>query len=176
MNLSTIIRHKIYMLVLLFMLPVVQSTAAATEDDYKNPLGCRDTGYEFNLNSLELLAKSQGVTQSMYFLHNLSAHKLTLYQMKGEESSRGTYLNHQIGVGEWAVLSTTEPHMKFICTVPDSTRAYGKIVRCADNIHVCEYTNVKYGLNNKGNYWLVNSSTKNGAIREVVRYGIIPAV
>ena len=33
---------------------------------------------------------------------------------------------------------------------------------------------VKYGLNNKGNYWLVGSNTSGGAVNEVLHYGIIP--
>lgn len=163
---------------MLCLLGSLSSYAYATEpvEDNRNPQGCRDIGYEFNLNSLHLLSKNAGLTQSMYFLYNTSRQKLTLYQMRGEESSRSTYLNHEIGAGEWAVLSTTDIKMKFVCTIPESASRYGKIVNCSDNLRVCEYTNVKYGMNNRGNYWLVNSTTKNGAIREVVRYGIIPAV
>lgn len=146
------------------------------KDDNRNPQGCEDTGYQFNLNTLQLLPREAGLTQSMYFLKNTANQKLTLYQMREEDSSRSMYLNHQIGLGEWAVFSTTETKVNFICTVPDGKSSYGKIVNCADNIKVCEYPRVKYGMNNRGNYWLVNSTTKNGAIREVVRYGIIPAV
>lgn len=149
---------------------------AEEKEDNRNPLGCKDVGYQYNLNTLQLLARDAGMSQSMYFLYNTSNQKVTLYQMRDEDSSRSMYLNHEIGAGEWAVLSTTDNKMKFICTAPEANSRYGKIVNCSDNVRVCEYTNVKYGMNNRGNYWLVNSTTKNGAIREVVRYGIIPAI
>ena len=55
---------------------------AASEDkeDERNPQGCENTGYEFNLNTLKLLPQEAGVTQSMYFLKNTANQKLTLFQ------------------------------------------------------------------------------------------------
>jgi hypothetical protein len=149
---------------------------AAEKEDNRNPLGCRDVGYEFVMDTLHLLPSKAGPSQSLYFLFNAQPVKVSLYQMRDEDSSRSMYLNHTINPGQWAVLSTTERKVKYICTVPEGKSQYGKIVDCATSIRVCEYTNVKYGMNNRGNYWLVNSNTRNGAIREVVRYGIIPAI
>lgn len=150
---------------------------ALDKDEGRNPLGCKDVGYTFELKTLHLLPLEAGATQSMYFIYNKRDEKVTLFQMLNtEESSRSMYLNHAITAKQWSVLSTTEKKMKYICTIPDNKSPYGQIVDCADSLQVCEYTNVKFGLNNRGNYWLVNSNTKNGALREVVRYGIIPAI
>ncbi|KTC74281.1 enhanced entry protein EnhB [Legionella birminghamensis] len=146
------------------------------KEDNRNPLGCRDTGYLFELKTLKLLPEEAGAVQSMYFLFNKSNQKVSLYQMLNKESSRSMYLNHSIQNGQWAVLSTSEKQMKYICTIPQQGSRYGQIVDCADHLQVCEYTNVKFGLNNKGNYWLVNGNTRSGALRDVVRYGIIPAL
>lgn len=148
---------------------------AEEKDNNKLPLGCRDTGYQFELKTLHLLPGKSGDRQSMYFLFNTLGQPVSLYQMRDEESSRSMYLNHAIHPRQWAVLSTSEKQVKFICTIPDKKSRYGKIVDCSESLTVCEYTNVRYGLNNRGNYWIVNSNTRNGALREVVRYGIIPA-
>ncbi|MDP1602348.1 MAG: endopeptidase IV [Legionella sp.] len=148
----------------------------AEKEDNRNPLGCNDVGYEFVMDTLHLVPGKAGPSQSLYFLFNTLREKVTLYQMRDEDSSHSMYLNHAINPEQWAVLSTTERKVKYICTVPDGKSQYGKIVDCATSLRICEYTNVKYGMNNRGNYWLVNSNTRNGAIREVVRYGIIPAI
>ncbi|MFC3909179.1 endopeptidase IV [Legionella dresdenensis] len=161
--------------ILLCAFTAANAFAAEKEDD-RNPIGCRDVGYQFDLKTLQLLPHNAGAGQSMYFIYNSSPQTVTLYQMRGEDSSRSMYLNHAIGGKQWAVLSTSERKMKYICATPDSKSRYGKITDCSEMLRVCEYINVKYGLNNRGNYWLVNSNTKNGAIREVVHYGIIPGV
>ncbi|KTD21529.1 enhanced entry protein EnhB [Legionella lansingensis] len=144
-------------------------------EDNRNPLGCYDTGFQFDLKTLHLLPGEAGPRQSMYFIFNTLDQKINLYQMRDEESSRTMYMNHSINARQWAVLSTTEKKVKFICTVPDGKEEYGKIVDCAESLRVCEYTNVRYGLNNRGNYWIVSSNTRSGALRAVVHYGIIPA-
>lgn len=147
------------------------------KEDNRNPLGCRDTGYRYNLKTLELLPLASGSVQSMYFIFNKSGRTINLFQMlDSDTSSRSMYLNHTIKSGNWAVLATSEKQMKYICTAPDSGSRYGDIVDCAETIHVCEYNNVKFGLNNRGNYWIVNGNTRGGAIQEVLRYGIIPAL
>lgn len=146
------------------------------EDDSKNPLGCRNVGYQFDLHTLKLLPGEAGAPQAMYFIYNKTNRDINLYQMLDDSNTRNLYLNHAIHSRQWAVLSTSEKNLKYICTVPDSSSRYGKVVDCAEGIKVCEFTNVKYGLNNRGNYWLVSSTTKNSALRAVIYYGIIPAI
>lgn len=149
--------------------------AAPKEDDeQKNPLGCRNQGYQFDLKALRLLPEAAGERNSLYFVFNKLNEPVHLYHMRKEDSPYSMFLNHGVRPRQWAVLSTSEKQLKYICTVGSTKVSYGKIVDCAESIQVCEYVNVKFGLNNRGNYWLVNSNTKNGAVREVVRYGIIP--
>jgi len=45
-------------------------SAANQDDDIKNPLGCRDVGYKFDLNVLQILPRSEGDDQSLYFMYN----------------------------------------------------------------------------------------------------------
>ena len=147
---------------------------AALEKEDKSPLGCRDVGYQFELKTLKLLPKEAGARQSLYFIFNARSNNVNLYQMLKDDSTRSMYLNHVITARQWSVLSTSEKELKYICTVDDPKMTYGKIVDCAESLKVCEYARVKYGMNNTGNYWLVNSNTSGGAVNEVLHYGIIP--
>jgi len=152
----------------------VKTDTVKEEDEVKSPLGCRDVGYSFELKVLKILPEAAGERNSLYFIFNKLDQPLKLFQMRKEDSTRSLYLNHTIESHQWAVLSTSEKHIKYICAKADSESAYGDIVDCADSLKVCEYARVKFGLNNRGNLWLVNSNNKNGAVREVVNYGIIP--
>lgn len=148
----------------------------AKRDETRSPIGCRDVGYEKSLKVLTLYPGKEGALQTMYFFYNKLPETLSLYQMRDKDSELSTRYNHSIRANSWAVLATGEPMVKYICSLGDGKNGYGKIVDCADVIKVCEYVNVKFGLNNKGNFWIVDSNTRNGAVSEVVHYGIIPGV
>jgi hypothetical protein len=144
------------------------------EKEDRSPLGCKDVGYKYELDTLFLLPEEAGERQSLYFIFNQLTQNINLYQMRKGDSSRTLYLNHVIKPREWAVLSTSEKEVRYICTVDDKKLTYGKIVDCAQSVKVCEYARVKYGMNNQGNFWVVNSNTSGGAVAEVLHYGIIP--
>jgi len=150
-------------------------TVKETEET-RNPLGCRDLGHGYDLKVLRLQPDASGVErQSMYFLFNKTAKSVNLFQMRDKDNIYNMYMNHTLNAHQWSVLATSEPKTQFICTIPDAKSPFGKIVDCADMLKVCEYNHVIYGLNNRGNFWIVRNNTRNGAVRDVVRYGIIPA-
>jgi hypothetical protein len=154
-----------------------KNTAAFNaEKETRNPIGCKPVGFSESLKILSLFPGKEGALQSMYFFYNKLPQTISLYQMREKDSEYSTRYNHSIKSNSWAVLAVGEPHVKFICSLGDGKKEYGKIVDCADSVKVCEYVNVKFGLNNKGNYWIVDSNTRNGAVNEVVHYGIIPGV
>ena len=152
------------------------TAAVDSEKEMRNPIGCRPVGYADSLKVLSLFPGKEGALQSMYFFYNKLPQTVSLYQMRDKDSEYSTRYNHSIKGNSWAVLAVGEPHVKFICSLGDGKKEYGQILDCADTIKVCEYVNVKFGLNNKGNYWIVESNTRNGAVNEVVHYGIIPGV
>lgn len=160
--------------IMFLLLAVTTVGFSAEKRDDKPPLGCRDVGYKFQLKILELLPEEAGDKQSLYFIFNALPKPINLYQMLKDDSTRSMFLNHVISARQWAVLSTSEKELKYICTVDDPKLSYGKIVDCSESLKVCEYARVKYGMNNKGNYWLVKSNTSGGAVNEVIHYGIIP--
>lgn len=150
--------------------------AVKKKDEERFPIGCTPVGFKQDLKVLTLYPGKEGALQSMYFFYNKLPQTVSLYQMRDRDSEYTTRFNHSVTGSSWAVLATGERKLKFICTLGDGKAAYGKIVDCVDTIKVCEYVHVKFGLNNKGNFWIVDSNTRNGAVNEVVHYGIIPGV
>ncbi len=143
-------------------------------DESKSPLGCRDQGYQYKLNVLKIQTQPDGDRQSLFFVFNRSNQPINLYQMLKTDSSRTMPLNHVVGPQQWSVLSTSEDELNYICAVGTTPDNRGKIVNCADSVKVCEYARVKYGLNNRGNYWFSASTIRGQAVRDVLHYGIIP--
>jgi hypothetical protein len=148
----------------------------AAREETRFPIGCTPVGFQQHLKVLSLFPGKEGALQSLYFFYNKLPQTISLYQMLDEESEHLTRVNHTIGPNQWAALATGSPLVRFICTLGDGKQSYGKIVDCADTIKVCEYVHVKFGLNNKGNFWVSDGNTRNGAVNDVVHYGIIPGV
>jgi hypothetical protein len=140
----------------------------------RSPLGCKNVGYEYQLNVVNILPEDTGDRQSLYFIYNRLGKSINLHQMLKSSSTRSTYLNHVIRPHQWAVLATGEKEIKYICTVNGGKSSFGKVVDCSDSLKICEYARVKFGLNNRGNYWLVKNASRGRAVGNVVRYGIIP--
>lgn len=146
---------------------------AAPDDSSRSPLGCRDQGYEFKFNALSIMPTIEGDRQSLYFVFNRSNKPVQMHQMLDDNDPDGVYLNHVINAQQWSVLATNERELKFICAVDATTSSLGNVVDCSETIKVCEFARVKFGLNNRGNYWFLNSNTRNGALSDVTHYGII---
>lgn len=172
-------------LIVLFLMGPFLSVHATTEplteplvvekEESRNPLGCRNIGFQYDMNVLKLKPVTYDEKQSLYFVFNKSLRPVHLYQMLSEQSGTRTIpLNHSIGARQWSALATSDDEMKYICTIDEANSKYGKIVSCKDNVRVCEYARVRFGLNNRGNFWFVGSNTRGGAVSQVVHYGIIP--
>jgi len=144
------------------------------EDNGKSPLGCRDLGYHYALNSLVITPHTATENQSLYFFYNQRSQPVRLYHMLGDKTGRSTFLNHTIEPHQWAALATGLPELKYLCATHADKDNLGTMVPCQDSIKVCEFARVRFGLNNRGNYWIVKGNTRNGAVAEVVHYGIIP--
>ncbi|MFY7698441.1 MAG: endopeptidase IV [Legionella sp.] len=174
------IKFSVYVLAIIgfFMGSTLNAAAKIAKekpnDEIKSPLGCRDVGYQVNLKVLKLTPIEADDLNSLYFLFNKSERPIKLFQMLKEESTRSLYLNHTIKPHQWAVLSTSEKSIKYICAQQDKDSDFGDIVDCGMTLKVCEYARVKFGLNNRGNLWIVDSTDKKSAVRDVVKYGIIP--
>lgn len=147
--------------------------AERIEPEDKNPLGCKDVGYQYTLQTLDIFPAAVGEKQSLYFVFNALSQPVNLYQMREKDSPEAISLNHTIPPKQWAALSIDANKIKFACTVDDKKHTYGRIIDCANSLKVCEFARVKYGLNNRGNFWMVKGSGKNDAVRAVNYYGVI---
>lgn len=148
-------------------------------EDQRNPLGCRDMGYQYDLKVLKLFSgiapEADADRQALFFMYNRTTKPVHLYQMLNKNATQSVFLNHTIPPKQWSALATGQKEMKYICTIDDpKSSSYGKIVDCGDTLKVCEYARVKFGMNNRGNFWIVQGNTRNGAVNQVTWYGIIP--
>lgn len=137
------------------------------------PRGCYNEGYAFEYKMLYLKPHQAGKKDSVYFIYNKSSESINLFQARSSGKYHGEGLNNTIRFGQWGAYSTDEKEIKFICTVKDYQRAYGKIVDCQKHLSVCEFSNVTYGVNNRGNYWMAHSTSRSGAIKRANYWGVL---
>lgn len=158
----------------MFPLMLVTSTVfSAPEREDKNPLGCRDLGYQFTLKTLDLKPEAEEGNPSLYFMFNQTSKPIQLSQMRAEGDTEQLSINHVIPPQQWAVLATDHKFVKYACSVSDGKAIYGQVVDCAQSLKVCNFARVKYGLNNRGNFWMVSGTNKSSALRGVTVYGVI---
>lgn len=139
----------------------------------KLPRGCMNEGYSFKYNMAYLHPSQAGNYDSVYFFFNDSNRDITLLQAKKVGAYHVTELNNRIRAGQWGVYSTDEDEVRFICTTRSAKFRHGDIVDCEKHFKICEFSDVLYGLNNRGNFWMVNSTTRNSAVRGAIRYGVL---
>jgi hypothetical protein len=152
---------------------VATSVFSAPEREDKNPLGCRDLGYRYTMKTLDLVPESPEGNPALFFIFNTTTKPILLSQMRKENDVEGMGINHVIPPQKWAALAMDHKYVKYACSMLDGKSNYGQVVDCAESLKVCNFARVKYGLNNRGNFWMVAGNTKNGALREVTNYGVI---
>lgn len=154
--------------------------ALAVEIETVFPPGCVAVRNVFKYYALSLRQGASGELQSLYFIHNKTLDSVKLYQMRSGEERYIMYLNNEIKPNQWGVFATDEKLVRFICTVPNNKKSkskygekYGEIVDCKKLLEVCQYPNVQFATNNGGNYWSVESNSRDGARAEVIQQGIL---
>ncbi len=152
---------------------VISANVYARLKPLQLPRGCHDEGYDFYHKTLTLLPSKAGNNDSVYFVYNKTGTTVNLYQLKTASEHMGLNINNKIRPYSWGVYSSDESLVRFACSKPSATYNHGQLVDCQSALKVCEYTHVKYGLNNRGNYWMSRSSSKNSALRRVNRIGVL---
>lgn len=159
------------LLVITVTIILLQSAVYAKEALFPN--GCRSVGYSFKHYTLILKPNLKGHSQSLYFIHNKTSQPLTFYQMRTGNEAYIMHLNNKIQPWQWGVFATDEKQVRFICATPSTTSDYGQIVNCENVVELCEYPNVKFSINNHGNYWAVPSDEKIKARNNVIKQGVL---
>jgi hypothetical protein len=149
------------------------SVYCVEEPEDKNPLGCRDLGFQFNLKTLDLIPHEEDGQPSLFFMFNKTTQPIQLSQMRAMDDVTKISINHVIPPRQWAVLAMDRKNVKYACSVPNPKSFYGQVIDCAQSLKICNFARVKYGLNNRGNFWMVSGNSKNGALRDVNYYGVI---
>tara|TARA_B110000908_G_C10215283_1_gene432497 strand:+ start:196 stop:747 length:552 start_codon:yes stop_codon:yes gene_type:complete len=152
---------------------IFSHATAATSNPSVLPRGCHNEGYSFHHKALTLLPSKAGNNDSVYFVYNNSGSTINLYQLKSANAHMGLNINNKIRAYSWGVYSSDEDLVRFACSIENSDYDHGQLVDCQERLDVCEYTHVKYGLNNRGNYWMSRSNTRGGALRRVNRLGVL---
>lgn len=165
--------HKAPALLCLTLLLFASAPAMAQKATDELPKGCHNEGYTFNNFALTLMPSKVGNNDSVYFIYNNSSATISLYQLKSAKENMGININNKIRPYDWGVYSSDEPLVRFACTIPSAEYEHGKLINCKGHLEVCEYTNAKYGVNNRGNYWMTRSSSRNDALRRVNQLGIL---
>jgi hypothetical protein len=158
---------------LLFLPTVTEARGKGPDGVARLPKGCMNEGFEFKYNMTYLHPSQAGNYDSVYFFFNDSNQAINLLQAKKVGEYHVTELNNRIHARQWGVYSTDEDNVKFICTTSSSKFRHGDIVDCEKHLKICEFSDVLYGLNNRGNFWMVNSTSRNSAVRGAIRYGVL---
>lgn len=150
---------------------------AAKKDGQKKPqrypTGCYQKGFDIKHQVLMLHPEKAGKADSMYFIHNLTSHPIRLQQMRSGDEPFVMHLNATVQPNAWGVYASDEKSVKFICTKPSYGSKFGEMIDCSGKLDICEYTNVKFGNNIHGNYWVVNSASMRRAQRSATRQGAL---
>ena len=155
------------------LITIICGNAFARLKPLELPRGCHNEGYTYHHKALTLLPAKAGNSDSVYFIYNKSPSTVNLYQLKTADEHMGININNKIRPYSWGVYSSNESMVKFACSTPSDKYDHGKLVGCQQTLKVCEYTNVKYGLNNRGNYWMSRSDTKSNSLRRVNKIGVL---
>ena len=146
----------------------------AHSENFSFPRNCQSGGYNFYLKTLRVTPGSIGGRNSLYLFYNNSDKAIKLYHMHDKDHFFNVYLNNTIRPNRWAVFASNEKEINYVCTQSERGKEFGKIVSCKDFLKICEYPKVRFGINTRGNLWIVSNVSENSAVRGIVRYGIIP--
>lgn len=143
---------------------------AHADEESQRPRACKNVGYHFFMSTLELQPRAEGDKESLYFFYNQNDEPITLRHLLGSKAYTQTFLNHTLEPKQWAALILGEKKVRFVCV----QGAENRLISCPENLTVCEFAKTRFGINNRGHFWLVNAASKEQAIRQVERYGIVP--
>lgn len=177
-NMKRIIITVIIFSIMLFSLGFA-AKKASVKDPTKEPVqayptGCSPIGFKFS-NGVLVLApvhKAEAQQQVIYFIQNKSKQDILFTDQRDSNLPYIMHNNNSLKSNLWAVFAA-DSKTKFICSKTDKAQTVQSILDCEDLVKVCEYANVKFALNNRGNYWATSNMSMSEAIREIVHQGIL---
>ena len=152
---------------------VVSTQVLSKAKALRYPVRCEQSGYQFRYYTLMLIPTTQQRTRAVYFIYNKSNRPVTLLQSRSGDDVYVMHINNTIKPKQWGTFATSEKEIKFICTKDNKRGLHNKVIDCSKVLKACEYPSVKFGDNNRGNYWVVESNSRRGALRATNYNGIL---
>ena len=156
--------------VFLLGLTVSHDALAAKRKPRRFPNGCRQLGFQFEGRLLTLVPAREELPnpQTLYFLHNTSGRSIHIKAEKSTDQPFTPSYENYIGVNRWAAFAMDLKTVAFTCNT-----GRGEVINCGDTLELCQYNNVKFSDSNGGNYWVVKSLPRYGAIHKAINIGIL---
>lgn len=151
-----------------------KTTTVKTTSTKPYPTGCKLVGYGFSNGVLVLTPYHKNIEQKqvVYFIQNTSKQEILFSDLRDPSAPYIMHHNNTLKPDQWAVFAA-DKITKFICSNNNKTPNLQSIVDCENTVKVCEYANVKFALNNRGNYWATTNLSMSGAVTEIIQQGVL---
>jgi hypothetical protein len=140
------------------------------------PHGCKEVGIEFHGKDLMLKPENIEDPQTLYLFFNQTKNKVKMQYQSKEEALVSPEWRTLIKPRRWAAFAMNQTQMRFACYVVKGRKKRRKRVQvyCSDVLRTCHYPRAKFSLGNRGNYWVAENRSRNRAVRDAIRKGILP--
>jgi len=151
-----------------------KTTTAKTTTPKPYPTGCKQVGFGFSNGVLVLEPYHKNIEQKqvVYFIQNTSKQEILFSDQQDPDAPYIMHHNNTLKPDQWAVFAA-DKITRFICSNNNKIQTLQSIVDCENTIKVCEYANVKFALNNRGNYWAATNLSMSGAVTEIIHQGVL---
>lgn len=151
-----------------------KTTAAKTTPQKPYPTGCKQVGYGFANGVLVLTPYHKNIDQKqvIYFIQNISKQEIVFSDQRDGNTPYIMHNDNTLKPDQWGVYAA-DVTTKFMCSNKDKTQTLQSIVDCENTVKVCEYANVKFAPNNRGNYWATTDMSMSGAVTEIIHQGVL---
>ena len=122
------------------------------------PLGCSNVGFYFKTPNVLLKPILTEQQQTIYFIHNISPHRIHFESIKPPEDLYALTYQTDIDPQRWAAFAFDFPQILFTCS---TIQRQGQTTPadCSTLLDICEYPCVKFPDHGAGNYWASENSS-----------------
>jgi hypothetical protein len=146
---------------------------ARTKKEMRFPVGCKQSGYKFDLYNVIFTPSTKKYSQTIYFIKNISNKAVHLLQASDGNDPYILHIDGKIASHRWSVLSVSEHRIKFICTNYNKRKNDRQVINCQNVLRICEFSRSRFGTNHRGTYWLTLSKSRRSAVNITRFHGVL---
>lgn len=146
---------------------------AVEKKKLRYPLGCKPVGYSFQYFNVMFKPTAKYHPQTLYFVKNISNRDINMMQARKGDEDYVVYMRNTIKPNRWSALALDEKNAKFICTNKNKKQKTHAVVNCRKVLDICEFTQVRFGTNHRGNYWVTHNKSMRGAYNATKWHGVL---